>query len=172
MAEVKTIEEIFSAETLAARLFAQASWKAELANKNKLILYHLEYDSYVKMFYAYGGDPAIMAKVKTPVVPMASAARIGEDGYPEVYETDQPLMDPPLELPKRKEYPENQVVFGRDLTEDGYTGWYASSMQLADRSTVSTTVAVGTIAQGPDGADYVLTKVGFGGLAKYWVRKV
>ena len=170
MADEKTFEEIFSPETLATRLYAQAIWKAELSNKNNLIFYQHDYDAYVQMFRAYGGDPAIMAKVKVPVVPMACAVRMA-DGYPEVYETDQPLLDPPLELPKRKECPKDQIIFGRNLAGDGYPSWYASSKQMEDGSTASTTVAVGAVAQGPDGCDYVLTKVGFGGLAKYWVRK-
>jgi len=167
----QSFEEIFSRQSILGRYFALATWQADLANKHALCVFRHQYDSYCLMFRAYGGDPDIMARVLVPVVPNAWAVRIASDGYPEVYETDRPLLSPAPELPKHKKYPDGHVIFGRDLAEDGYPGWYASSKIEPDGTVQSTTVAVGTISEGPDGEFYTLTAVGFAGLAKYWIRR-
>ena len=165
---------MFTEEVIAQTL--QAYWDtqrrgAALANENAIHQYMLDYQRYGMYFEQSGGDPEVMEKIKVPVVPTAWAVRATTEGFPEMYDTGQPLIDPPLPLPKRKEFPENNVVFGAELSSVGYPGWYASSVQNADGTTSSTSVAVGTEAKGPDGKTYVLTAVGFARLAKYWVLK-
>jgi len=149
---------------------------ADAENSRRTKYYQVAHANYCLAWRACAGDPKGLVHVTVPEVPKAQVVVPGilEGGIltiPELMESETPLVDPPLALPQRKEYPADQAVFGNDMAPVGYPGWYASSKQLPDRSVVSTSVPVGTVSQGPDGKDYVLTSMGFGGLAKYWVRK-
>ena len=162
------------AEATRAAIEANVRWRTELENANRIAAYRLGVENYNLMVQHYRGNAEVLDTLVAPEVPTAAEWVWGHAGRIEMAELGTPLVSPPLPLlPKVTvaPQPEGQVVFGRSMADDGYPGWYAASMQHADGTTSSTTVAPGTEAEGPDERTYILTKMGLSGMARYWVLK-